>query len=193
LFAIIALGEGIFGTVAAVAGLVQHEGWSGEAVIVVVAGVGLMFALWWTYFVMPSGDLLARYPERGRGWGSGHIIVYLGIVGVGAGLHLAAYVIEGHSAVGADGVVWLVAGSVFAFLVGIYGVYTYLVRIWDALHVGLALGSVAMLVLAVVLASQGVSLGWCLLVVTLSPTVVVVGYETVGHRHQIEITARALR
>lgn len=28
-----------------------------------------------------------------------------------------------------------------------------------------------------------VPLGWCLLVVTLSPFVVVVGYETAGYRH----------
>jgi hypothetical protein len=42
---------------------------------------------------------------------------------------------------------------------------------------------IAFLVLGVVLAAVGVPLGWCLLVVTLSPFVIVVGYETMGYRH----------
>ena len=47
-------------------------------------------------------------------------------------------------------------------------------------------------VLAVALAAAGASLGVCLVIVTLSPAVVVVGFETVGHRHQAASLERAL-
>ena len=42
------------------------------------------------------------------------------------------------------------------------------------------------LVLAVVLAEAGLSMAWCLVVLALAPMVTVVGYETLGHRHQEE-------
>jgi hypothetical protein len=37
--------------------------------------------------------------------------------------------------------------------------------------------------LAVVSAEMGVSMSWCLVVLMFAPTVTVVGYEAVGHRH----------
>jgi len=48
------------------------------------------------------------------------------------------------------------------------------------------------LVVAVLLASSGVSMANCLLVVTLAPMVTVVGYELLGHRHAAEAIARRL-
>ena len=46
-----------------------------------------------------------------------------------------------------------------------------------------------MLLLAIVLATVGVSMAWCLIVLALAPVVTVAGYEMVGHRHQEEILA----
>ncbi|MFF1875839.1 low temperature requirement protein A, partial [Kitasatospora herbaricolor] len=54
LLTIIALGEVLFGTVTSVAAIVAKQGWSLEAVLIVVAGVGLTFGLWWSYFIVPS-------------------------------------------------------------------------------------------------------------------------------------------
>lgn len=68
LFVIIALGEGVFGTVATVSSVVATTGWSVEAVLLVVAGIGLVFGLWWTYFTIPSGEVLAARRERRFGW-----------------------------------------------------------------------------------------------------------------------------
>ena len=50
--------------------------------------------------------------------------------------------------------------------------------------------TVVFLVLPVVLAAAGVDMVWCLAVLALSPWVTVVGYETVGHRHNAEVLAR---
>jgi low temperature requirement protein LtrA len=193
LLAIIALGEGVFGTVAAVSVLVQEQGWSTEAVLVVVAGVGITFGLWWNYFIIPSGVVLARHRNRGRVWGAGHLFIYGAIAATGAGLHVAAYVIEGSARIGTVGAVASVALPVLIFSIALFCLYTYLAREFDPFHVGLFIGTVVMLVLAIVLAAQGVSLGWCLMVVTLAPAVIVVGYETIGHRHQAHMLERALR
>ena len=193
LLAIIALGEGVFGTVTAVSALVQEQGWSTEAVLIVVAGIGLTFGLWWNYFIIPSGDVLARFRRRAFIWGYGHVFIYGAIAATGAGLHVAAYVIEGHAAIGMVGAVLAVAVPVFIFSVALFAVHWYLLRQFDSFHVALFAGTVAMLALAVFLAGQGVPLGWCLIVATLAPAVIVVGYETVGHRHQVGMLERALR
>lgn len=192
LLAIITLGEGIFGTVAAVSVLVQEQGWSSEAVIVVVAGVGLTFGLWWSYFIMPSGRILARFRSRSYGWSYGHIPIYGSIVATGAGLHVSAYVIEGHTSIGVVGAILAIATPTLIFSVTLFSLYTFLLRTFDPFHIALFTGTVVLLIAAVLLATAGGSLGVCLLLVTFSPAVVVVGFELVGRRHQAETLDRIL-
>jgi hypothetical protein len=51
---IITLGGGVLGTVVALSALVHTEhGWTLDAALPAVAGVGLTFSLWWMYFVVP--------------------------------------------------------------------------------------------------------------------------------------------
>jgi low temperature requirement protein LtrA len=137
--------------------------------------------------------VLARFRGRAYVWGYGHVFIYGAIAAMGAGLHVAAYVLEGKSVIGMVGAVVAVAVPVLIFSIALFSLHWYLLRRFDPLHIGLFAGTVAMLVLAILLAAQGVPLGWCLLVVTLSPAVVIVGYETVGHRHQAQMLERALR
>jgi low temperature requirement protein LtrA len=193
LLAIIALGEGVLGTVAAVGVLVEHQGWSPEAVLVVFAGLGLTFGLWWIYFMQPAGPILARHRNRSFVWGYGNILLYLGIVSTGAGLHIAAYVVEGEAVIGVLGAVLSIAVPVLIFVLGLFAMYTWLLREFDRFHIALMLGTVLVLVLAVAAAAAGVSLGVCLVIVTLAPAVSVVGYETIGHRHAAAALERALR
>lgn len=183
LLVIITLGEGILGTITAVAAVVARVDWSAEAILIVVAGTGLTFALWWTYFILPSEPVLARHRNRRWAWGYGHIVLFGALAAVGAGLHVAAYAVEGETAIGTLGVVLAVAIPVFAFGLTYFIVWSVLFRAVDGFHALLALGMMAFLVLGVLLASAGVSLGWCLLVVMLSPFVVSVGYEISGYRH----------
>ena len=49
--------------------------------------------------------------------------------------------------------------------------------------------TVALLGAAVAMAVADVSIEWCLLVLSLAPWVVVVGYELVGHRHNARMLA----
>jgi len=192
LLTIIALGEGVFGTVTAVSAVVAHQGWSSEAVLLVTAGVGLTFGVWWSYFILPAGKILHRYRRRAFVWGYGHILVFSSIAATGGGLHVAAYVIENEAEISTVGAVLCVAIPVLILCLSIFGLYDYLVAEVDPFHFGLIAGTVALLVLSVLAATWGASLGVCLIVITLSPFVVVVGYETVGHKHEAAVLARRL-
>lgn len=190
LLTIIALGEGVVGTVASLSAVVTAQGWSFDAVFVVVAGVGLTFGMWWSYFVMPQGDLLHAYRERSFWFGYFHIVLFGAIVATGAGLHAAAYYIEHHSKLGSVETVLTVAVPVGVFIVSVYVLYMLMVRTVDAFHVVLLLLTAAVLGVAVWLAAAGISMANCLLVVTLAPMVTVVGYEVLGHKHAAEALAK---
>ena len=182
----------LFGTVTSVAALVEEQGWSTDAVLVVVAGVGLTFGLWWSYFIMPSGELLHRYRRRAVIWGYSHILLYGAIAATGAGLHVVAFVVEDQASIDTTGAVLSVAIPVLLFSVVLFSLYTYLIHEGDPFHIGLFAGTVAMLAASVWLAAAGAPLGVSLILVTLSPTVVVVGYELLGHRHQTAALNRQL-
>jgi low temperature requirement protein LtrA len=192
LLVIISLGEIILGTILAISAVVEEDGWTLEAGLIAFGGTAIAFALWWVYFVIPAGSVLARHPIRAFPWGYGHIFLFGSIIGVGAGLHVASQVIAGHAGVDATFGVLAVAVPVLAFEVMIFALYAVLVMQFDPFHFWLFLGSVAVLAAAVVAVSLGASLGVSLIVIALSPTVIIVGYETVGWRHGNEMLERAL-
>ena len=70
LMVIIALGEGLLGTTAALGVLIDETGWSLDIALLGLAGVALPFGMWWIYFVIPCGDLLQRLPLPGRSAGA---------------------------------------------------------------------------------------------------------------------------
>ena len=192
LLTIIALGEGVVGTVASVSAAVGTQGWSYDAIFVAVAGIGLTFGMWWTYFVVPQADLLHAHPERSFFFGYFHILPFGAIVATGAGLHVAAFYIEGHSKLGSVETVLAVALPVGGYVVSVYVLYAWLVRTMDMFHLLLIALTAAVLGGAVWLAAAGISMANCLLVVTLAPMVSVIGYETLGHRHAAQAIARSL-
>lgn len=190
LFTIIALGEGVVGTVASLTAVVGEQGWSIEAVFVAVAGIGLTFGMWWTYFVLPQADILHARRERSFWFGYLHIVVFASIVATGAGLHAAAYYIEDHSKLSSLATVMTVVIPVGIYILAIYVLYSLMAYTVERFHVLLVVLTAAVLGLAVLLAANGISMANCLLVVTLAPVVSVVGYELVGHRHAAAAVAR---
>lgn len=190
LLVIIALGEAIFGTIASVSAIVQHDAWTSEAVLIVVAGTGLTFGLWWSYFTLPSAQVLAVHRSRAALWGYAHILVFTSIAAVGAGLHVAAYVIEGHARISAVGAVASVAVPVLVFLLVVFALNAFLVRALDPFHLVLLAGMVITLALSLIVVGAGASIGTGLMIVMVAPLVGVVGYETVGSRHEEQVLAR---
>ena len=194
LLVIISLGEGVIGTVASLSAVVESQGWSRDAVLVAIAGLGLTFGIWWSYFVVPWGDLLnPRLRARAFAWSYGHMLVFGSIVATGAGLHVAALYIGDEATIDARATVLTVAFPVAVFALVLFGLYTYMVRAVDPLHVWLLAGTAAVLVLAVAMAAAGVSVAVCLVVLMFAPVVSVVGFETVGHQHLVVAVRRVVR
>ena len=189
LMVIIALGEGLLGTNAAL-GVLIEDGWTTDIVVLGLAGTALVFGVWWTYFVVPSGPLLAAHRERSFGWGYGHIPLFGAVVAIGAGLHAAAYYLGDESHLDATGTLLTVAVPLAVYAACLYALYSLLTRSLDPFHFWLITLTVVLLVVPVVLAEAGVDMVWCLAVLALAPWVTVVGYETVGHRHNAEVLAR---
>ncbi|AJE82180.1 hypothetical protein SLNWT_1804 [Streptomyces albus] len=187
LFALITLGEGVVGTVASSGDLLgggDGTHWTRNAVAVVVAGVGLTFGMWWVYFSTPFGDILVHRRARGYLFGYGHIPLFIGVAGAGAGLHVAGLYLEHHTEIGETAVVLSLALPVGLYLLMIYLLHTLLLSAADRFHLLLISLTLAVLAAAVLLAAAGVALAVCLLVVMLAPFATVIGYETIGHRHQ---------
>jgi low temperature requirement protein LtrA len=192
LLVIIALGEGVIGTIASLSVLVGPEGpgWSVEAALVALAGIALTFGMWWVYFVVPSGAILHARRERSFGWGYGHIPIIGAVVATGGGLHVAAYFLENNSQLDASATVLCVVIPVAVYVLGTYGLYALLTRTLDPFHLSLIAATAVVLAAPIVMAAAGASMPWCLVVLSLSPWVTVVGYELRGYRHNAEVLER---
>ena len=184
LFTIIALGEGVVGTVAALSAVVEQQGWTLDAALVGLAGTGLTFGLWWVYYMLPSAPILHAHRDRAFVWGYGQLLIVTAIVATGAGLHVAANFIEHKTHIGPLATVLTVAVPVAVFLGLIYALYYYLVRRFDPFHVWLLTATAGMIAVAVSAALSGIGMAVCLVILMLAPVVTVVGYEVRGYRHQ---------
>ena len=192
LFAIIALGEGVVGTVAALSSVEDAAGGiTSDVLLVGAAGIALTFGMWWTYFTVPSGEVLSVHRERGFVWGYGQVVVFAAIIATGAGLHVAALRLEDDTHISALGAVLCVAVPVGLYVISILGVYSLLVGEFDTFHIWVTVGTILVLAGAVLMAAAGVRMPLCLVVVAASLLVPVIGYERVGHRHMHEATERA--
>jgi low temperature requirement protein LtrA len=183
LFAIIALGEGVVGTVAALSAVVEQQGWTLDAALVGIAGTGLTFGMWWIYCIVPAAEILERHRDRAFRWGYGQVLIVTAIVATGAGLHVAAYFIERRSVIGPLATVLTVATPVAIYIALSYAVYYYLVRRFYRLDAWLLSASAAVLVATVVAAQSGIDVAKCLVILILAPAINIIGYEGRGYRY----------
>ncbi|MDA5192986.1 low temperature requirement protein A [Govanella unica] len=186
LFAIIALGEGVVGTVATLSAVVEEQGWTMDAALVGIAGMGLTFGIWWVYYLLPSAQVLHANRNRAFGWGYGQIVIIAAIVATGAGLHVAAYFIHHKTQIGPVVTLLSTAIPVSVFLGSIYAIHYHLLRRFNAFQAWLLFASAAVVLVAVLAALSGVDMAVCLVILMLAPAVTVVGYEILGHRHEAE-------
>jgi low temperature requirement protein LtrA len=178
LFAIIALGEGVVGSVAALSAVVDRQGWTLDAVMVGIAGMGLTFGMWWVYYLVPSGKILERHRDRAPVWGYVQMLVVTSIVATGAGLRVAASFIEGRAGIGAFPAVLAVVIPVGVFLGLMCALSYYLVRHFKIFHAWLLIATAAVLAVTVVSALSGVDVAKCLVILMLAPAITVVGSAT---------------
>lgn len=184
LFAIIALGEGIVGTVASLSAVVGDQGWTLDAVLVCMAGVGLTFGIWWTYQLLPSARILHEHRDRVFVWAYIQMLICSTTVAMGAGLHVAAYYLGHEANISAFATLLVTAIAVGTLLVLLYTLHYYLIRKVDRFHIWLLLLTTATLAAAILAALAGVGMSLCLCILALAPVVTIVGYEWKGHLHQ---------
>ncbi|WP_222706734.1 low temperature requirement protein A [Lacisediminihabitans profunda] len=89
LFTIILLGESVSAATIAVKGSLSSTGVSVGLVEVAAAGLVLLFALWWLYYLEPAGGGLAARRNRSFLWGYGHYVIFASLAAVGAALEVA--------------------------------------------------------------------------------------------------------
>jgi len=147
--------------------------------------------MWWIYFIIPSGELLAAYRNRSFGWGYGHMLLFSAIVAVGAGLHVAAYAIEGQCTLSLPQTLLCAAIPVAIYIASMFALYTALTRTYDPSHTWMLIASAIPIAASVVLSHIGVGLAWCIATLALTPWASVVGYELVGHRHNARVIEEA--
>jgi low temperature requirement protein LtrA len=187
LIVIIALGECLIGTVAALQSVVDAQGWSWEVAAVGVAGVGIAFTMWWIYFAVPMGTGLHHRRETGFIFGYGHIVVVAAVAATGAGLHVAANYLQHTSHLPAMGVLSTVLVPMLVFWLSMVFIDTVVVG-RERLHVRESVMVVVVLLVAVLLTRAHVALTVCLLVAALAFVAPIVMDERVGAR----LRARAL-
>src|SRR5579862_5994313 len=173
----IALGEGVVGTVAALSAVVDRQGWTLDAVLTGMAGMGLTFGMWWVYFLVPSGEILQRHRERAPVWGYVQMLIVTSIVATGAGLRVAADFIEGRARIPAVVVVLTVAVPVVVFLGLMYALSYYLVRRFYVFQAWWLIATAGVVAATLVSALSGVDVARCLVILMLAPAVTVVGSE----------------
>lgn len=190
LLTIIALGETVIGTLAATQEISATVGWTGDAIAVIIAGVGMTFALWWCYTLLPSGPILAVHRDRSFVWGYGHAFIFASVAAVGAGLHAIGYALGEHRLANST-VILMLAIPVLIFLASLWALHAALVRSWLT---DLPLQASAMLLPAVgiVLSFTGAPLWACLHTVLAGPVVIVIVYEAGGWRRAQRNLDRAL-
>lgn len=176
LLTIITLGEGIVGTIAALQAVVDVDGWSVDAAVLGLTGMAIPFAMWWIYFVVPTGEALHLRRRKCFGWGYGHILIFMAAAAVGAGLHVAALYIEHEAHIGAAVAVATVAVPLGVFCLGVLVIYDYLLD-FDVMSLLLGGGVLIFLVGSVALAAVGVSLVIALVVTACAPIFLVVADE----------------
>ncbi|GIJ54372.1 low temperature requirement protein A [Virgisporangium aurantiacum] len=119
LFTIIVLGESVAAaTVAVRAGLDEGEH-RAELISVAVAGVIIVFALWWLYFDRSAHDLLTSL-RASLVWGYGHYVIFAATAAIGAGLGVVVDHETHHSHVSRTVAGYAVAVPVALFLVAVW-------------------------------------------------------------------------
>jgi low temperature requirement protein LtrA len=184
LFALIAMGEGVVGTIAVLSAVIQARGWSADVALICIAGIGLTLGMWWLYYLLPSGQVLHAHRNRAPVWGCGQMILVVSIVATGAGLQVAAHFIDRASRIGSLPTLLCVAIPLSAFLGSIYALHYFLVRGPDSLHEWLLLATSAINAAARMASLAGTSMAVCLVILMVGPAVTVAGNEIWGCRIQ---------
>jgi low temperature requirement protein LtrA len=89
LFVIILLGEVVAAATGAMQRALAESGLTPVLVTIGLAGLVMLFAIWWLYFLEPAELGLRLRRSWSYFWGYGHYLLFAGVAAIGAGLELA--------------------------------------------------------------------------------------------------------
>jgi low temperature requirement protein LtrA len=163
LFTIIVLGESVLAATLGVQDALEGGGLSADLIVIALAGLTLLFVLWWLYFSEPAGDGLARRRDLSFVWGYGHYLIFAALAALGAGLEVAVES-AGHHTETPDTVVALaVAVPTAVFLVMLWAVHAPIV---DRVVINpLAIGASAALIVAAAFLAPAVGVAGALVAI----------------------------
>jgi low temperature requirement protein LtrA len=172
LFTIIVLGECVLASNVALQVVVEDTGWDLDLLLVGGGGLGLLFALWWMYFLKEAGDGLARRRELGFVWGYGHYAIFGSLAALGAGLEVTVDAVSHHVEASDQLVAMAVVVPVALYLATVWLLHAPLGEGYRASVVPMSLAIVATLAVAA-LVPLGLPLPWVVVLVAVPPAVLV--------------------
>jgi low temperature requirement protein LtrA len=123
LFTIIVLGESVLAATTAILAARSLGGFSLDLAVVAIAGLVVLFACWWLYFLEPDAPRLAANRDLGYVWGYGHFGVFASLAAVGAGIEVTVEAVSNHVAASPLLVAYAVALPLALFLAIRYALY----------------------------------------------------------------------
>jgi low temperature requirement protein LtrA len=124
LFTLIVLGESVSAaTIAFRGGLDEGSEHTGALIRLAVAGLVVVFALWWLYFDRSAHNLLSSL-RTSMMWGYGHYFIFAAAAAVGAGLGVAVDHATGQTEISSA-----LAGYAIAVPVAVYLFFVWLLHI----------------------------------------------------------------
>jgi low temperature requirement protein LtrA len=123
LFVIILLGESVAVATMAMQQALQATGVTPQLIAIGVAGLELLFGVWWLYFLEPSESGLRRRRQWSYFWGYGHYVLFAAIAAVGVGLEVAVKSVSGEHVISAVGAGYVLAVPVAVVLAVLYVLY----------------------------------------------------------------------
>jgi hypothetical protein len=161
--------------------MVGRNGWSVHTIVLGLAAMGVTFAMWWLYFLMPNGETLWKRRERSFVFGYGSIPVLMACAAVGAGLHVVALWIEQEVRISNVAVVASLAVPVGVFSLGVVAMNSYLMRGDAPIRWRWPVAAAALpLVAGLILAAAGAPVLVCAVVICLTPVLPVIVVEAVS-------------
>jgi low temperature requirement protein LtrA len=182
LFVIILLGESVAAATAAMQKALASAGVTPALVLLGVAGLVLLFAIWWIYYLEPAERGLTDRPQFSYFWGYGHWFLFAAIAAVGSGIEVAVETAAHVPAIGVVAVGYALAVPVAAYFVLLFALHRPLV---DRAEVPAAvLMPAAALALLVPLAAPAVGIPATVALIALIAAAVVVVTIAVGQRRR---------
>jgi low temperature requirement protein LtrA len=180
LFVIILLGEVVAAATGAMQVALAKSGLTPVLVTIGLAGLVLLFAIWWLYFLEPAEAGLRRRRNWSYFWGYGHYLLFAAVAAIGGGLELAVDVAGHQPRIGLVAVGYSLALPVAVVFVLLYVLHRPFHQPDEV--PGRVLIPAAVVTLLIPLAAPGVGVGTTVAAIALVGALAVVATITVGVR-----------